>query len=175
MLKKGRKLTGLAFILLSLSVIGVSAYVYQQATMTLSQTIVEVATITLKNSDLGNIYEGESKTINETTVPNLGDAISIDITAGPVYLHLDSDVNLLNASYSTYDIDVVYATIPSGGSGTVNTTACTLSLGSPDYSSITLDQSGVWTFDIVVDTTAGSVTVNTPTQVSIIVGAESTS
>jgi hypothetical protein len=175
MIERGRKLTGLAFILLSLSVLGVSAYVYQQATLTVSQTIVEIATFTVKNSDLGNINEGETITYTEAEVPNLGDAISIDITSQPVYLHFDSDVDSLSGSYSTYDIQIKYATIPGGGSGTVGDTACTLSLGSPDYSSITLDQTGVWEFDIDVTTTASSVDVDTPTQVSITVGAESTS
>ena len=49
-----------------------------------------------------------------------------------------------------------------------------LSLGSPDYSSITLDAVGTWIFDLSVETTADSVDVDTPTTVSIIVGAEST-
>jgi hypothetical protein len=174
MAKKRRKLSGILFILLSLSVISVSAYVFQEATMTISQTIVDVVTITLKDSDLGTINEGETKILNKTGVPNLGDAISIDVTTVPVYLHFTSDVGSISG-YSTYNIDVDYATIPLGGSGTVGATACTLSIGSPNYSSITLDQAGLWTFDIVVETTAGSVDINTPTQVQITVGAESTS
>jgi hypothetical protein len=173
MIKKSRKYSGLLFLLFGLMVVGVSAYVYQQATLTVSQTIVEVATITVQNSDLGNINEGESLSYTSTEVPNLGSAITITTTTSPVYLHLDSDVDSLSGSYSTYDINVVYNTVPPAGSG--SGTACTLSLASPDYSSITLDAAGTWVFDLTIDTTAASVDVDTPTTVTLIVGAESTS
>ena len=175
MFKKSRKYTGLLFILLSLSVVGVSAYVYQQATMTVQQTIVEIASIVLKNSDLGNINEGETQTYTSSEVANLGDAISLTTTTSNVYLHLDSDLESQSASYSTYNIVVKYATVPGGSSATSGNTACTLTLASPDYSSITLDIAGDWTFDLEVTTTASSVNSDTPTSVSITVSAESTS
>jgi hypothetical protein len=153
-------------------VTGVSAYVYQQATMTVSQNIVEIATLTLQNSDLGDINEGETKVLTSAEVANLGSAITITTTTAPVYLHFDSDVDSLSGSYTNYDINVIYETVPPGGSG--SGTACVLSLASPDYSSITLDASGTWVFDLSVETTADSVDVDTPTSVSITVGAEST-
>ena len=81
--RKEKRVLGLALIVLSFTVMGVSAYVYQQATMTLSQTIVEIASITVKNSDLGSINEGETKTITQATVADLGDAISITTTTSP--------------------------------------------------------------------------------------------
>jgi len=76
-LNRNDKLKGILLLILSFSVVGVSAYVYQQATMTIDQTIVEVATITLKNSDLGNLKEGESASYTKATVANLGDVISL--------------------------------------------------------------------------------------------------
>jgi len=173
MIKKSRKYSGLLFLLFGFMVVGVSAYVYQQATLTVSQIIVDVVTFTVKNSDLGNINEGQSLSYTSTEVPNLGAAITITTTTSPVYLHLNSDVDSLSGSYSTYDINVVYNTVPSGGSG--SGTACTLSLASPDYSSITLDAAGTWVFDLTIDTTANSVDLDTPTAVTLIVGAESTS
>jgi hypothetical protein len=175
MIKKTSKMTGALFIILSLSVIGVSAYVYQQATMTVQQNIVEIASITLKNSDLGNLNEGETRTYTSSEVANLGDAIALTTTTTNVYLHLNSDVDSLSSSYSTYNIVVKYATVPSGSSATSGSTACTLSLASPDYSSITLDVAGDWTFNLEVTTTAQSVNADTPTSVSITVSAESTS
>jgi hypothetical protein len=171
MLKKGSKLSGILLLIFSLMVAGVSAYVYQQATMTVTQNIVEVATFTLKNSALGNINEGETKVYTSVEVANLGAAITITTTTQPVYLHFGSDIDSLSGSYSAYDINVIYDTVPGGGSG--SGTACVLSLASPDYSSITLDAVGTWIFDLSVETTAGFIDVDTPTTVSIIVGAES--
>ena len=171
MIKKGSKLSGILLLVFSLMVTGVSAYVYQQATMTVTQNIVEVATITLKNSALGDINEGETKVYTSTEIANLGSAITITTTTQPVYLHFDSDIDSLGGSYSAYDINVIYDTVPGGGSG--SGTACVLSLGSPDYSSVTLDAVGTWIFDLSVETTTDSVDADTPTTVSIIVGAES--
>jgi hypothetical protein len=175
LIKKGSRIAGIALVLFGLAVIGVSAYVYQQATMTVTQTIIEVATLTLKNSALGNINEGESKTLDNTTIANLGDAITITTTSQPVYLHFDSDVDSQSGSYTTYNVNVNYATVASGGTGIPGNTACTLSIASPDYSSITLDAVGTWTFNLVISTTADSVDADTPTTVTIIVTAESTS
>ena len=172
MIKKGSKLSGIVFLIFSLMVAGVSAYVFQEATMTVTQNIVEVATFTLKNSDLGDINEGESIVYTSVEVANLGAAITITTTTQPVYLHFDSDIDSLSGAYSAYDINVIYDTVPGGGSG--SGTACVLSLASPDYSSITLDAVGTWIFDLSVETTADSVDADTPTTVSIIVGAEST-
>lgn len=169
---KNTKMTGVLLLLSTLFVTGVSAYVYQQATMTVTQNIVEIATFTVKNSDLGNINEGETKTLTSVEVSNLGDAISVTTTTSPVYLHLDSNVDSLSGSYTTYNIAVNYNTVPGGGSG--SGTACTLTLASPDYSSITLDAAGTWTFDLSITTTADSVDADTPTAVGILVGAEST-
>ncbi len=175
MIKKSSRLSGILLLIFSLFVIGVSAYVYEQATMSVSQTIIEIASITVTNSDLGSINEGETKTLTKTEVANLGDAISMTTTTANVYLHLDSDIDSQSGSYTTYNIVVKYATVPGGSSASSGSTACTLSIASPDYSSITLDVAGDWTFDLEVTNTADSVSTDTPTSVSIIVSAESTS
>ncbi len=174
--EKSKRMSGLLMLMLCFSIVIVTAYVYEQATMSVDLTVVDVATITLKSSDLGTLNEGELKTITDVTVANLGDAISITTTtATDVYLHLDSDLDSVTAAVSTYDIDIVYATIPGGGTGTVGNAACTLTKASPDHSSITLDAAGTWTFDLEIDLTAGSVSSDTVEDVSIIVTADSTS
>lgn len=172
MFKKNR-MTCILLIILSISIIGTSAYVYEQASQTVTQTIKEVATITLLNSDLGDLMEGETKTYTKDEVGTLGDAITITTKETNVYLHLDSDLDALS-DYSTYELEVKFSTVPGGSSHSVGDLACTLSLASPDYSSIDLDVAGTWKFDLEVKTTADSVDDDTPTTVTIIVKAEST-
>jgi len=163
---------GILLIALSFSIAGVSAYVYQQASQTITQTIVEVATITLKNSALGNINEGETKSYTKAEVANLGDAITLTTTAANAYLHLDSDLDSVT-DYSAYSIVVKFSQVV-GSTYSVGDTACTLSTGSPDYSSVDLDAAGTWAFDLEISTTAGSVDSDVPATVTIIVTAEST-
>ena len=171
-MKKGRRLSGLLLIMLSITIVGVSAYVYEQASQTITQTIIDIATITLKNSALGNLNEGDSQTYTSATVPNLGDAISLTTTTANVYLHLNSDLDAVS-SYSTYDIVVKFSQVV-GATYSVGDTATTLTIGSPDYSSIDLDAAGAWAFDFEITTTAPSVSSDTPSTVTIIVSAEST-
>lgn len=172
MLKRTSRLSGLLLILISLSIVGVSAYIYQEATQTITQTIVEVATITLKNSDLGNLKEGESASYTKATVSELGDAISITTQEANVYLHLDSDLDGLT-THASYSIVVKFSTVV-GATYSVGDTATTLTIASPDFSSIDLDAAGTWAFDFEIDTTVGSVDADVPTTVTVIVTAEST-
>ena len=158
--------------MLSFSIIGVSAFVYEQATQTITQTIIEVATITLKNSDLGNLKEGESKSYTSATVASLGDAISITTQEANVYLHLNSDLDALT-THSSYSVVVKFSQVV-GLTYSVGDTACTLTIGSPDYSSIDLDAAGTWAFDFEIDTSVGSVNADDATSSTIIVTAEST-
>jgi len=169
------RLVGVLFIVLSFSIVTVSAFVYQQATQTVTQTIVEVATINLKNSDLGSIDEGDTQTYTKNDVGNLGDAITITTTKNHVYLHLDSNLDSLDTYYNTYNIVVKFNTVPQGSTHSTGETACTLSISAPDYSAIDLDVSGTWTFDFEVTTNPKSVDSDTDTTVSITVLAESTS
>ena len=169
MTKQAKKLSAVLFLVLGLTVTGVSAYVYQQATLSTTQNIVEIASFTVKNSDLGDINEGQTLVYTSSEVPNLGSAITVTTTTAPVYLHLDSDLDSLSGIYRTYNINLIYGSNPSSTTGT----ACTLTLGSPGYSSVTLDAAGTWVFDISIETTADSVDADTPTSVTLVVGAES--
>jgi len=171
----GKSLVGVLFLMLSFSIVAVSAFVYEQASQTVTQTIVNVATITLQNSALGSIDEGDTQTYTNATVASLGDAISITTTKATVYLHLDSDVDILSSDYSTYNVVVKFDTVPGGSTHSSGDTACTLTLASPDYSSIDLDVAGSWTFNFEITTTASSVSSDQPTTVIINVSAESTS
>ena len=133
-MKKGIRFSGLLLIMLSITIVGVSAYVFEQASQTVTQTIVDIATITLKNSALGNLNEGETQTYTQATVANLGDTISLTTTTANIYLHLNSDLDSVSG-YSTYNIVVKFSQVV-GATYSVGDTACTLSIGSPDYSSI---------------------------------------
>ncbi|MFB0557931.1 MAG: hypothetical protein ACETVY_02330 [Candidatus Bathyarchaeia archaeon] len=172
-IEKTSRMTGLLFIVLSIGVMGVSAYVYQQASQMVTQTIVEVATIALKDTDLGTIKEGETKTYTKNEVANLGDAINIVTTEVQVYLYLVSNLDTQSSRYSTYDISVKFNTIPGGSSHFTGDIACVLSIGSPVYGPIDLDVAGSWSFDFELTTTTKSVDLDTVTTVIITVLAES--
>ncbi len=136
-----KNLLGVLFLLLSIAVISVSAYVYEQAQQQVTQTIKEIATLTVQNSALGNIEEGETKSITKATVPSLGNIINITTTKADVYLHFNSNLDTLTSYYTTYTITVKFATVP-GGSHNVGDIACTMTLGVPDPAAVTLDASG---------------------------------
>jgi hypothetical protein len=172
--KKRNTLIGALFILLSIFIVGVSAYVYEQATQTVTQTIQEIVTLTLQNSALGSIEEGQTLCYTPTNQTDLDNIISIATTKSSVYIHLDSDLDSLSSYYDTYNIVVKYDTVPGGSSHNAGDTACTLSLTSPDYSSIDLDVAGSWTFDFEITATAKSVNSDQATTVTITLTAEST-
>jgi Flp pilus assembly protein TadG len=161
------------FILLSLIIVFVSAFIYETAQQTVTQTVQEIANITLKDSALGNIEEGETKSYTKVNVTDLGAAISIATTKAGVYLHLDSDIDSLSTYYTTYSVTVKFATVP-GGSHSVGDPACTLTIASPDSAAINLDAIGTWTFDFEITTTAQSVTSDQSPIANIVVTAEST-
>lgn len=169
-----KKFIGLAFILLSIMIVSVSAFVYESATQTVGQTVVNVATLTLKNSALGSIEEGETKSYTKADVAALGAAASITTTKATVYLHLDSDIQNLNTTYSTYTLTVKYFTVPGGSAHSTGQTAATLTIAAPDPAAITLDVAGSWVFDFELTTTAKSVSSDQGTIATIVVTAEST-
>ena len=179
LLKSTNKVSGFFLIMLSFSIVTVSAFVYELAQQTVTQTIQEIATITLQNSALGNLEEGETKTYTKTggggdvELATLGDAISITTGKANVYLHLDSDLNDLT-DYSAYTITVKFSQVV-GSTYSVGDTACTMTLASPDPSAIDLDAAGTWKFDFEITTTASPVDADTPTTVTITVTGESTS
>ena len=168
-----RKGLGVFFVMLSLMIVSVSAYVYESATQTVTQTIQDVATITLNNAALGNIEEQETKSYTKTEVAALGNAISTTTTKSNVYLHLDSDLDSLSTYYSNYTITVKAATVPGGSSHSVGDTVATMTIASPDPAAVTLDVAGTWTFDFEITTTAESVSSNQATTATIDVTAES--
>ncbi|MCW4038646.1 MAG: hypothetical protein NWF13_07940 [Candidatus Bathyarchaeota archaeon] len=173
-----KRYLGILFLMLGFSIPLVSAFVYESAQQTVTQTIQEIATITLQNSALGNLEEGETKTYTkvggggDVELATLGDAISITTGKASAYLHLDSDLNDLT-DYSVYSIVVKFSAVV-GSTYSVGDTACTLTLASPDYSSVDLDAAGTWKFDFEITTTASPVDADTPTTVTIVVTAEST-
>ena len=163
---------GVLFLLFCFMVTSVSAYVYQHSTFSETQNNKEIAPITLKNSDLGYINEGETKVYTSLEIPSLGEAITITTTSTPVYLHFDSNIELLSSSYSTYNIDVLYNQVPPLGTG--SGIACSMRIATPDPSAITLDAVGTWVFDLSLKTTVNSIDSNTPITVQIIISTEST-
>jgi hypothetical protein len=169
-----KKIIGVFFILLSILIVFVSAFIYETATQTVTQTVQEIANITLKDSALGTIEEGETIGYAKGNATNLGAAISITTTKTGVYLHLNSSIDSLTSYYTTYTITVKFITVPGGSSHTVDETACTMTIASPDPAAITLDVAGSWAFDFEVTTTAKSVSANQPTTATIVVTAEST-
>jgi hypothetical protein len=160
-------------VLLSFSIVSVSAYIYEQNSHNVTQTIVDIATLTLSNSALGNLEEAQTLLYTPTNESTLDDIITVTTTKANVYLHLDSDLDTVT-NYSAYDIVVKFSQV-SGSTYSVGDTACTLTIGSPDPSAIDLDVAGTWIFDFEVTTTAGAVSANTPSTVTITVSAESTS
>jgi Flp pilus assembly protein TadG len=161
------------FILLSLIIVFVSAFIYESAQQSVTQTVKEIANITWKAPALGDIKEGETKTYTKADVIELGEAISIMTTEPNVYLHLDSNISSLSTYYTTYTITVKFITVQ-GVSHSVGETACTMNITSPDPAAITLDAAGSWAFDFEVTTTAKSVSADQDTTATIVVTAEST-
>lgn len=171
---KEHVILGTVLLLLSFSIVSVSAYIYEQNSQTISQTIIDIATLTLSNAGLSNIEESQTLLYTPVNNTDLEDIISITTTKSNVYLHLDSNLDTLT-DYSTYNIVVKFDTVGVGSTHTIGDTACTLSLGSPDFSSIDLDVAGTWSFDFEITTTAGVVSVDSSNIVTISVSAENIS
>jgi hypothetical protein len=170
-----KNLIGILFVLMGVIIISVSAYVYESAQLSLTQTVKNIATITLKSSALGDLEEGQTALYTSANVSSLGAAITLTTTKANVYMHLtSSDLAGQSAYYTTFDVAVKIATKPSGGSHSVGETVATLTLASPTSGGINLDVLGTWTFDFEVTTTAKSVTADHATTVTITTTAEST-
>jgi hypothetical protein len=176
MMKMKRKtLIGILFVLMSVTITSVSAYVYETAQLTLTQTIKEIATITLRGSSFGVLKEGQTLLYTKANVASLGEAITLVTTEDNVYMHLtSSDLASQSTWYSTFNVVVKIATKPAGGSHLVGDIVATLTLASPNSGAINLDVLGSWTFDFEVTTTAKLVSADHATTVTITVTAEST-
>lgn len=170
---KEHVILGTVLLLLSFSIVSVSAFIYEQNSQTVSQTIVDIATLSLSNAGLSNLEEAQTLLYTPANDTDLDEIISITTTKANVFLHLDSNLDTLT-DYSTYNIVVKFSTVV-GSTYSVGQTACTLSQGSPDWSAIDLDAAGTWGFDFEITTTAGTVSANSTNTATIIVSAESTS
>jgi hypothetical protein len=166
-------LVGIALILLSISVAGVSGFVYGMAKHTVTQTEKVIDYLTMQNSVLGNLEEGATKAYSKDTISSLGNALGVTTTIDNVYLSFKSDFDDLSAYYSTYNITVKFAAVGSGSTHSVGDTACTITFASPVIE-VALDKTGVWSFDLEIATTAKSVSSDQATITTIVVTAEST-
>jgi len=157
-----KKFAGIAFVLLSIAIMSVSAYVYEQGTLTVNQKVVDVVTLNLRTPlGLADLEEGQVGTYNEAGV------ITLETKKANVVLRLDSNIEGFAASssaspYAAYSIVVSY----SGGSVTLTPSSpdATFALGSPQ----------LYTFDLAITATAKSgLGSDVPTGATIVVTAES--
>jgi hypothetical protein len=146
---------------------------YESGTQEVTQTVKNIATLTLQNSALGNIEEGQTVTVTKATVSSLGAAVTLQTNKDNIYLKFDSNVNLLTSAFSSYTITAKYASVGTGSSASVGSTACTMTIASPDPAVITLDKAGTWTLDFEVSATAKSVTSDQVTSATVLVYAQS--
>jgi hypothetical protein len=172
MIKSAGRMSGLMLMALCITVASVSAYVYQQSQLSITQNIKEISTFSLTSSALGDIDEGQTIAYTKTDVAQLGDAIVITTTKSPVYLHISTNLAAQATNYQTYEIVVKYETVPNGGTGVSGDSVFTLSISNPT-NTVTLDAAGTWKFDLEVTTTAKSVNADTPTTVTLTTTAES--
>jgi hypothetical protein len=160
-----------ALILLAMSVVIVSGFVYGMNQHMAYQTLV-IANLNIKSSALGNIEEGQTKTFDNATIPGLGSAATLVTTKDHVCLLFESNVGILNSSFSEYAINIKFASVGSGSSYSVGDVANTINLMSPAIM-VTLDKAGVWSFDLEIIITAKSVSSDQAMPVTIKVTAES--
>jgi hypothetical protein len=172
MMTIGKKAIGIALIILSLLVGVVSAYVYETGTISVTQTVKNIATLTVQNSALGNIEEGQTIAYTKATVSSLGNILDLTTTKTGVVIHFDSNINLLSTYFSTYTITVKYAVALNGHS--IGDVLTTMTIASPDPTGVTLTAAGAYQFDFEITTTALSVSSDQATSVTVVVTAEST-
>jgi hypothetical protein len=162
-----------ALLLCFMSIAAVSAYVYETGQVQVTQTITNIATLTVSNSALGDIEEGQTITYTKADTTTLGDIVSLTTTKDGVYLNFTlSDTSVLTTYYSTYQIVVKFAAIGTGSTHVIGDVACTVTLGAPNPASVTLDKVGTWSFDFEVTTTAKSVSADQPTIATVTVTAQ---
>jgi hypothetical protein len=169
-----KKVSAVVSTILLASIIAVaSAWVYEMSQNNVTQTVKDIASLTLQNAALGDIEEGETKSITKATQASLGNIVSTTTTKDNVYLHFNSDADALTSAFSAYTITVKYVAVGAGSSHNVGDVACTMTIASPDPATVTLDKAGTWTFDFEVSMTAKSVSSDQATTTTIVVSAES--
>ena len=174
MINGKKRAIGISFLLMALLIGVVSAYVYETGNVAVSQTVKNIATLTVQNSALGDIEEGQNIDYTKATVASLGNIFTLTTTKDDVYLHFNSDIDSLGTYYSIYTITVKYAAVGASSAHSVGDVACTMTLLAPDPSDVTLDKLGSWAFDYEISTTAKSVSSDQATSATTIVTAEST-
>lgn len=165
----GMLLIGLSFALLT-----VSAIVYEQTSQTTSQTIIDVASITLfGDAPLGNIEEGETILYTASNTTILNDILTLTTGKDDVYLYFDTDLEA-QTNYAVFNIQVrVGDTVPGASSYSTGDLFENLSIGQPDTTTgVALDAAGDWTFDFQILTTANMVNSDQASTVGITVTAE---
>jgi hypothetical protein len=172
MVNVGKRAIAISFLLLTLLVIGVSAYVYETGNIAVTQTVKNIATLTVQNSALGNIEEGQTIAYTKGTVSSLGNILNLTTTKASVVLHFASNVNTLSTYYSTYTITVKYAVAVNGHA--VGDVLTTISIATPNPTGVTLAAAATYQFDFEITTTALSVSSDQATSATITVTAEST-
>lgn len=169
-----KSIFGLLLIVLSLAIITTSAFIYEQASQTTTQTILEIASLTLNSAALGNIEEGDTVLYTPANTSAVDDILSITTGKANVYMHIDTNLDGQSTYYNTYQIEVVVSSAPVGS--TLSGTVATLSISSPDTATgIDLDVAGDYVFDFQVETSAKQVSGNQGSTVNITVSAGSTS
>ncbi len=164
-----KKIAGVAFVILSIFIMSVSAYVYEQGTQTIGQTVQNIATLTVKSSALGILEEGQTKTYTKADVTELGSAIELVTTKSGVVLKLNSDIEQFLSSNSPYTTTGYTVVVRYPGGATI----ATLTPSAPD-ASVTLGAAGSYVLDLEITTTAKSGLVSDQsTTATIIVTAES--
>ena len=166
-----RSFAGVTLLALSIMILVVSAFVYDQASQTTTQTVINVASISLGNAALGNINEGETILYTPSNTSALDDILDITTAATNVYLYFDTDLEGQTTNYDTYQIEVIVSSAPGGSS--LSGTIATLTMAAPDTATgITLDVIGNYILDFQVTTTAQAVGSNQDTTVNITVTVE---
>jgi hypothetical protein len=166
-----RRAIGLSMLIIALLIGVVSAYVYETGTITVTQTIKNIATLTVQNSALGNIEEGQTITLTKGTVSSLGNAVSLTTTKASVVLHFASNLNTLNTYFSAYTVTVKYANAVNGHA--VGDVLTTISIATPNPTGVTLAAIAAYQFDFEITATALSVSSDQVTSATITVTAES--
>jgi hypothetical protein len=164
----------LAICLVFIAVAAVSAYVYESGQVLVTQTVKNVATLTISNSALGNIEEGQTIVYTKSDTASLGDIVILNTTKDGVYLNFAlSNTTVLTTYYSTYQIVVKFASVGADSTHTVGTVACTMTLETPNPTSVNLDKAGNWSFDFEITTTAKTVSADQPTTATVTVTSQS--
>jgi len=147
---KTKKIAGLLLILLSVTIVLVSAFVYSQDSQTTTETILYTPTNTSALDQILTVTTGKAN----------------------VYLHIDTDLDILT-NYVNFTIEVLVDTQPGSS---LSDPVAVLTMASPDTSAgIDLDTAGSYKFDFRITTTADLVSSNSDEEVNIAVSAESTS